>query len=97
LAHRVFAAAQKLGRVRSKADIEQGSQSRIYERALAGFESMRGELQIVKGMLGFNRQTICWSLNNKRLLREARGNAILGRFVFVFWRKSDAHRSMFAD
>jgi hypothetical protein len=32
LAHRfIFATAQQLGRLRSKADIEPGSQSRIYE------------------------------------------------------------------
>ena len=46
--------------------------------------SLRGELQILKWMLSFNRQIVCWSLNHKRLLREARGHATLSSKFYLF-------------
>ena len=58
------------------------------------FRSTRYELQILKWMLGFNRQIVCWSLNNKRLLHERRAMLYFVGYDFCL-ELSDAHRSSF--
>ena len=58
------------------------------------FRSMRGELQMVKWTRGFNRKTVLLVTNNKRWVREAQRHAILGKFLFVVWRRPNAKRCL---